>query len=710
MDIVSELRELTRNLWWTWQPNVIALFRDLDPVLWRRVNHNPMAFLSAISREALESQAFDLASESRISYAVHRLHEYLHRERSWSDIARSPLRARPVAYFSAEFGLHESIPIYSGGLGILAGDHLKSASDLGVPLIGVGLLYAQGYFNQHLDPSGWQQEGYFETEIDQLPLVRLLDGEGRPRILHVETRSNRIAFGLWLTHVGRSRLLLLDSDVEENTPEDRELVARLYGGDERVRVRQELLLGVGGMRALQSLGIRPSVLHLNEGHSAFAVLEMARQEMASDEIHFAEAIDRVRRRTVFTTHTPVEAGHDRFGAGLLEETLAPLREALGIAPEELLALGRVHPEDSSEPFCMTVLGLKVAQRAGGVSALHGQVTRRMWHCLWKDRSDEEVPIGHVTNGVHVASWLSPSMHQLFDSCLGADWETRMCDPRTWAPIARIDDAEFWEANQIAKARLIAYVERRLQEQEARRGGSAPESGATGRRLHPEILTMGMARRFATYKRADLILRDISRLERLVCHAERPVQIIFAGKAHPRDEPGKALIQRIFGMSRDPRFLSRVAFIEDYDISVARHLIQGVDLWVNAPRRPMEACGTSGMKALFNGALNFSVLDGWWNEAYNGQNGFAIGAGGQHANPDVQDARDAEDLYRVLETEILPLYYDRDALGVPRGWVASTKNALQSLAWRFNADRMVMDYARESYLPPVGGVAFDHDGR
>ncbi len=706
MDIVSELRELTRNLWWIWQPNVIALFRDLDPSLWRSVNHNPIAFLSSISREALESQAFDLASEPRVSYAVHRLHEYLHREQSWSDIARSPLRARPVAYFSAEFGLHESIPIYSGGLGILAGDHLKSASDLGVPIIGVGLFYAQGYFHQHLDASGWQQESYLETEIDQLPLVRLLDPEGRPRILHAETRSSRIAFGLWLTQVGRSLLLLLDSGIEENIPEDRELVARLYGGDERVRIRQELLLGVGGMAALQALGIRPAVLHLNEGHSAFAVLEMARQEMASDEIDFVEAIDRVRRRTVFTTHTPVEAGHDRFGPDLLEETLGPLRDALGIAPQDLLALGRVHPEDPAEPFCMTVLGLKVARKTGGVSALHGQVTRRMWHSLWKDRSEAEVPIGHVTNGVHVASWLSPSMHQLFDSCLGAEWETRMCSPRTWTPIARLDDAELWEANQIAKARLIAFVERRLREQEIRREGTTPEPVVAKHQLHPEILTIGLARRFATYKRADLIMSDVSRLERLVCDSERPIQIIFAGKAHPRDEPGKALIQQIFRMSRDARFLGRVVLIEDYDINVARHLIQGVDLWLNAPRRPLEACGTSGMKAVFNGALNFSVLDGWWNEAYNGQNGFAIGTGGQHAKQGEQDARDAKDLYRVLETEILPLYYDRDTLGIPRGWLARVKDALQTLAWRFNADRMVMDYAREFYLPSIGGVAFD----
>lgn len=701
MEISSELKQLARNLWWIWHPHIIDLFRDLDPALWRKVRHNPMAFLDAIPPDQIEERAMALASESRINFALHRLRDYLAGRSIWSDAAQSPLRVRPVAYFSAEFGLHESIPIYSGGLGILAGDHLKSASDLGLPLIGVGLLYAQGYFNQRLDAEGWQRESYFETDIDKLPLERLLDEEGKPRLVHVDTRKGRISAGLWLTHVGRCRLLLLDTDVPDNTDENKALVARLYGGDESVRIRQELILGVGGMRALTEIGCRPSVLHLNEGHSAFCILEMARQEMARDGVSFQEAFRRMRYRTLFTTHTPVVAGHDRFSPQLVEECLGPLRDALGLSHDDLMALGRVNPRDHSESFCMTVLGLKSARKANGVSALHGKVSRRMWQTMWPDRLESEIPIDHVTNGIHVSSWLSSPMRQLFDSVLGSDWHERMCDPYTWEPINAVDDAELWEANQLAKARLVNYVQRQVCQQETDREGTHEACAITQERLHPKILTLGFARRFATYKRGDLILRDQARLEKLICHAEHPIQIIMAGKAHPKDEPAKRLIQQVFRLCRDRRFMGRIVFLEDYDINVARHLLQGVDLWVNMPRRPLEACGTSGMKAVFNGALNCSILDGWWAEAYNGQNGFAVGDGGEHVDPRVQDRRDAEALYAVLEKEIIPLYYDRDEQGVPCGWVARMKNALATLGWRFNAERMVMDYARAFYLPSVG---------
>ncbi|MCF6148657.1 MAG: glycosyltransferase family 1 protein [Candidatus Kuenenia sp.] len=708
MNFTTELRDIARNLWWTWQPDVISIFRDIDPVLWRQVNHNPVAFLSEISPETLEQRALELASESRISYIFYRLREYLEHGKSWVGIASSPLHANPVAYFSAEFGLHESIPIYSGGLGILAGDHLKSASDLGVPLIGIGLLYAQGYFNQYLNSSGWQEESYFETKIAHLPLECVLDATGKPRILFIETRSNRIAFRMWLAHVGRARLLLLDSDVQENSSYDRALVARLYGGDANVRIRQEMLLGIGGMRALSALGIKPSVLHLNEGHSTFAILEMARQEMVIDEIDFNEALYRVGHRTVFTTHTPVEAGHDRFDSALIEQMLGPMREAFRISPHEFMALGRINPDNENEHFCMTVLGLKTAQRSNGVSALHEKVTRRMWHALWKNRSENEVPIGHITNGVHVASWLSPPMHQFYDRCLGPEWESRMSLPETWTPIGSINDSELWEAIQIAKARMISYVHRQVYAQETRKDGASELLDITMKRLDPEILTVGFARRFTTYKRADLILYDDRMLERLITDANRPIQLIFSGKAHPKDDPAKKLIQRIYHMSRDSRFLCRIVFIEDYNINVARHLLQGIDLWLNTPRRPSEASGSSGMKAVFNGTLNCSVLDGWWAEAYNGHNGFAIGGGGQHSNPVVQDKRDAEDLYRVLEEEVIPLYYNRDASGIPRGWLTRIKGAIQSLAWRFNADRMVMEYAQKCYLPCVGFGQFPQE--
>jgi len=701
MDIAVELRELARNLWWTWQPNVLALFRDLDPSAWREVNHNPVAFLSRFPPERLKERASELALEARVSYAVHRLHDYVQRAQSWGDVYTGPLRANPVAYFSAEFGLHESIPIYSGGLGILAGDHLKSASDLGIPLVGVGLFYAQGYFNQRLDAAGWQQESYFEAEIEDLPLERVVGTDGRPMRVEVQTQGGRIWIAVWRALVGRSTLVLLDSDVEGNADADRELTGRLYGGDAGVRIRQELILGVGGLRALSALGLRPGVLHLNEGHSAFVVLEMARQEMASDGVDFQEAMSRARARTVFTTHTPVAAGHDRFQKELIEFALKPLREELRLSLNELMAFGRVNPRDENETFCMTVLGIKAARKVNGVSSVHGEVTRRMWQVLWPGQSEVGVPIGHITNGVHVSSWLAPPMYDLYRSYLGPEWERRMCVPETWAAINAVEDGELWEAHQIIKARLVSYVQRQVCTQEAWRGGTGEACALTEKRLDPTILTIGFGRRFATYKRAALILSDEKRLERLLSDQQRPVQVIFAGKAHPSDDPGKQVVQRIFEMSRDPRFLGRLVFIEGYDINVARHLIQGVDVWLNTPRRPLEASGTSGMKALFNGVLNLSILDGWWAEAYDGSNGFAVGSGGQHVNERGQDARDAEALYSVLENEVVPLYYERDGRGVPRGWIARIKSAIRSLAWRFNANRMLMQYAGECYLPVVG---------
>ena len=701
MEIAAELRELSRNLWWCWHTDAIALFRDLDADLWRKVNHNPIAFLAEMPADDLVARASELALESRINYTFHRLHEYMSRQRTWGDVHAGPLRVNPVAYFSAEFGLHESLPIYSGGLGILAGDTLKCASDLGIPFVGVGLLYAQGYFNQRLDTSGWQQESYFETPVDRLPIERVDDGEGQALKVQVSTREGQIAAFIWRLAVGRTTLLLLDSDLEENSPSDRELTGRLYGGDTGVRIRQELLLGVGGMRALAALGIRPGVLHLNEGHSAFSLLEAARMEMASDGVDFREASGRVRLRTVFTTHTPVEAGHDRFDGDLVEHTVGPLREALGISHDELMGLGRVNPSDGGEPLCMTVLGLKGAWKANAVAAVHGQVTRRMWQALWPGRAESEVPIGDITNGIHVSSWLAPPMRRLLDTYLGKDWEQHMQLPATWEGIHRIDDAELWEAQQIIKTQLVGYVQRQVCAQEAAREGSGETCNVTVRRLDPAVLTIGFGRRFATYKRGSLVLSDEERLERLVSDPQRPIQLIFAGKAHPQDEPGKHLIQRIFRMSSDPRFMGRVVFLEDYDVNVGRHLVQGVDVWLNAPRRPREACGTSGMKGVFNCALNLSVLDGWWAEAYDGMNGFAIGHGAQHVDEAEQDRRDAEALYSVLEESVIPLYYDRNDRGVPLGWVARQKHAIQSLAWRFNAGRMVMEYAEKCYLPAVG---------
>lgn len=707
MDLAGELRELASNLLWIWHPDTIAVVRDIDPALWRKVNHNPVAFLHNIPRNKLEERASELALEPRISFAFHRLHEYLQREsHTWGDIYAGPLKNKPVAYFCAEFGLHESIPIYSGGLGTLSGDMLKSASDLGIPLVGVGLFYAQGYFNQRLDAAGWQQESYSEADIKYLPLTTVLDPTGKPLLVHVETRTSRIAIRLWKATVGRVDLFLLDSDVGENSEADRGLTGRLYGGDSKLRITQELILGVGGLRALRAMGITPSILHLNEGHSAFALLETARNEMISDGITFQDALRRASLQAVFTTHTPIPAGHDRFDADLMEHAIGPLRDQLGISHDALMALGRVNAGDRNESFCMTVLGLRIASRSNAVSSLHGHVTRRMWNSLWPSRAEIDVPIGHITNGVHVSSWLAPSMAQLYDRYLDPHWRSRTCSPHTWLGIDSVEDAELWEVHQTIKARLISYVQRQMIVQDGFRTGEKASTGCSACLLAPTVLTIGFARRFATYKRSDLLISDAARLERLLSNPDMPVQVIFAGKAHPKDEAGKQLIQRIFQMSRDPRFLGRVVFVEDYDINVARHLVQGVDVWLNTPRRPLEASGTSGMKALFNGVLNASVLDGWWAEAYDGTNGFRIGTGGEHVNAGEQDRRDADALYSMLETEIAPLYYDQDPSGVPHRWVARMKSAIRTLAWRFSADRMALQYAGECYLPAVGAQTCD----
>ena len=700
--LVDKLRELARNLWWTWQPNVINLFRELDPILWRTTDHNPIEFLDKIPADQLERRAAEMALHSRIDYAFRRLNEYLKNNDSWGSMHASCLRSRPVAYFSMEFGLHESLPIYSGGLGVLAGDHLKSASDLGIPLVAVGLLYDQGYFRQSLDMNGWQQENYLHANPALLPIEPAIGEDGKPVSIAIETRAGTLRAKVWRVEVGRTRLLLLDANVPENTDSDRALTARLYGGDARVRIRQELLLGVGGVRALHALGINPSVIHLNEGHSAFAGLEMVRSEMEATENPFGEVIRDVSAMTVFTTHTPVAAGHDRFSAGLVEENLGKLRESLHLSYDDFLGLGRVYPGDPNEPFCMTVLALKLSRHANGVSALHGTVSRRMWHPLFANRNEEEVPIGHITNGVHILTWLAPQMHQIYDKHLGADWPRHMRHAEIWQNIQNVDDAELWETHQVLKARLIDFVRRRLADQaRARNEGDAAVKQAMNS-LNLETLTIGFARRFATYKRAGLILSDAERLASIVNSSDRPVQFVFAGKAHPEDQHGKELIQGIVKLTRDSRFAGQIVFVEDYDMNVARHLVQGVDVWLNNPRRPQEASGTSGEKVLLNGGLNFSVLDGWWAEAYDGTNGFAIGDGRTHSIMSVQDQRDFDALTKTLNGQVIPLYYNRDAGGLPRGWIARQKSAMRSLGWRFNADRMVMDYVQNGYLPSAGG--------
>jgi len=708
--LFEKCNALARNLWWSWQPEVINLFRDLDPIRWRQLDHNPIALLSEFTPERLEMRASELVLFSRINHAFRRLKEYLAETTTWARTHAGVLGSKPVAYFSLEFGVHESVPVYSGGLGVLSGDHIKSASGLGLPLVAVGLFYDQGYFKQQLDIEGYQREEYLDTKVENLPMEAARGADGKPITVRIETRNGPLLAKVWLMRVGRVDLYLLDCDVKENRPEDRELTSRLYGGDNRTRIRQELVAGVGGFRALHALGITPGVYHLNEGHSAFATLEAVRQRMVDSGMGFDDALRQVARHSTFTTHTPVPAGHDRFDGGLIEEHLGPLRDGLGISFEQLMGLGRVEPQNSHEPFCMTVLGLKLSRRANAVSSLHGHVSRRMWAHLWPWRVEEEIPIGHITNGVHVQSWLSYQMEQLYDRQFPAGWEKRMGEPEVWEGIHQVDPGELWETHNTLKNLLLAFVRRRVSRQCRRRGESDEAVEAARNMLDPNILTIGFGRRFTTYKRADLILRDMDRLATMVTDPKQPIQIIFAGKAHPADEPGKQLIKRIANLRHDARLAGRIAFVEDYDINVCRHLIQGVDVWLNSPRRPLEASGTSGQKAVLNGALNLSILDGWWAEAYDGSNGFSIGKGMQHVDSAKTDARDAENLYRVLEEEVIPLYYDRDIDGLPQPWIKRMMNSISSLAWRFSADRMVADYVRAAYLPAAGGLSCEMDVR
>jgi starch phosphorylase len=704
--VQERLWSLARNLWWSWDQDSINLFLDLDPARWRQLNHNPVALLGEMPLAGIERRARELVLHGRINYAYRRQQEYLQADRTWGAKHAGVLRPRPVAYFSAEFGLHESIPVYSGGLGVLAGDHIKSASDLDIPLIGIGIFYSHGYFRQQLDLDGWQREEYLQTDVNEQPMEPAIGANGEPVTVQIETRGSSIKAKVWRMKVGRCDLLLLDSYVEGNTPEDRGLTTNLYGGDARTRIRHELLLGIGGFRALKAMGITPGVLHMNEGHSGFAVLEAIRSRMEDEGLSFDEAVPRVSRQVVFTTHTPVPAGHDRFNADLIEEHLGILREKLGLSHDRLMALGREYPANFSEDFCMTVLALKLSRRSNAVSALHGEVSRAMWTGLYPGKPEDSVPIGHITNGVHVPTWLAPQMFRLYDRHLGAGWHEHGAKADIWEGIEDVDDGELWETHLNLKSRLLEFVRRRAVEQAQRRRESAESLRRIERVLSPDALTVGFARRFATYKRANLFLKDIEMLASMVNDPKRPVQFVFAGKAHPHDQPGKQLLQKIAELMRNPLFAEKFVFVEDYDINVGRHFVQGVDVWLNNPRRPLEASGTSGMKVVLNGGLNLSVLDGWWAEAYDGFNGFAIGTGRTHSNMDVHDTRDGEDLYRTLREEVIPLYYQRDRDGLPRGWIKRMKRTIRTLGWRFNADRMVMDYALKCYVPAAGGTSSD----
>jgi starch phosphorylase len=696
-----QLSELSRNLWWAWNPQIIKLFRDLDPEGFRASNHNPIATLAAIPPERLAALSEDATLRARVDAAHRELRDYLGATKTWASTHAGPLRVRPVAYFSAEFGIHESLPIYSGGLGVLAGDHLKSASDLGLPLVAVGLFYRESYFRQRLDREGWQHAEYVRSPAELLPAKPALTPQGTPIVIEVPLSREVLRAQVWEIAVGRNRLLLLDTDVDGNSEENRQLAARLYFGDQRVRIRQELLLGVGGVRALRAAGIHWGGLHLNEGHSAFATLEYTRLLMELTGADFRTCAQEVAQSTVFTTHTPVDAGHDRFPPELVDDHLEPLRRSLGLSQQDFLGLGRIRPEDHREALCMTVLAFKMSRYANGVSALHGRITRKSWQVLWPHHREDEVPVGHITNGVHVRTWLAPAMQDLYNRHIGPDWRDHLADPHMWSRIDNAPDAELWDTHRMLKAALVRFVRRKVTEQRTRAGHSPDLVAAAGTSLDPEALTIGFARRFATYKRASLIFSDLPRLKKLLTDPNRPVQLVFSGKAHPADRPGQEVLRHVHEVTFNSELRDRVIFIEDYDINVGRHLVQGVDVWLNNPRRPQEASGTSGQKVLLNGGLNFSVLDGWWGEAYDGLNGFAIGDGITHVNHDEQDRRDSASLYDTLENVVVPLYYDRDEQGVPHGWIERMKRTIRTLGWRFNTDRMVIDYTRECYMPAAG---------
>jgi starch phosphorylase len=697
--LILKMQKLTQNLWWTWKPEVRTIFRDLDLDLYHQAHQNPMSVLKQISMEQLEQRAADVDVPARVDRALRQLQEYLTPMTTWGLTHAGAMRSRPIAYFCMEFGVHESLPIYSGGLGILAGDHLKAASDLGIPLVGVGLLYHEGYTNQVLDKTLWQQDVIEPFDIADLPVTHTVDRHGEPVHVVVEMPGRVVHAAVLEVPVGRIRLLLLDTRVKQNTPYDVALTARLYGGDQRMRIEQELLLGVGGARALRALGITPSVFHLNEGHSAFALLERARHRIHADGMDPHKALLEVASAAVFTTHTPVDAGHDRFPADLAAEHLQFLAEGLKLPLDEVMGLGRVNPHDHGSPFLPTVLALRLSRRANGVSALHGVVSRKMWNHLYPGTREEAVPIGHVTNGVHLPTWLATEMNHLYESHLGVAYQSALTRPETWTKIMSVSSAEIWETKQVLKARTIRFIRKRSADMRARLGLPEIEPAP----LDPEALTIGFARRFVPYKRPDLLFTDLDRLDRLVNHPNRPVNLIFSGRAHPADTTGKGLIQKVAGLLEDPRFRHRILFIENYNIHVGRMLYQGIDAWLNNPQRPLEACGTSGMKVVLNGGLHISVRDGWWAESYDGENGFAIGTGEIHADQAIQDARDAEDLFRVLEEEVVPLYYEhRNAAGVPRCWVDRMKHSIRTLAWRFNADRMVQDYVQHLYVPAAVG--------
>jgi glycogen phosphorylase len=703
---LERLRELAYNLHWAWDHETIALFRRLDRDLWERTNHNPVLMLGKLSQRQLDELAQDDAFLAHLDRACESFDRYMSNKtgtwyaKRYND-GNGNNKLGTIAYFSMEFGITESLRNYSGGLGILSGDHLKSSSDLGLPLVGVGLLYQEGYFSQYLNADGYQQEAYPINDYANLPVIKLTDAKGEPMLVKVPLPGRTLYAQVWRVQVGRVPLLLLDTNIPQNSlAEDRDLTDRLYGGDRRQRIRQEILFGIGGIQALEMFGVEPTVYHMNEGHSAFLGLERVRRLLASKPgITFNEAREICRAGNIFTTHTPVPAGLERFGYDLIDEHFGYLYPELGLTREQFHDLGRENM-GSYDLFSMAVLALKMSGSANGVAKLHGEVSRRLWQWMYPNLPQNEIPVGHVTNGIHVQSFVSNEMGQLFDRYLDPSWRDNPSDTKIWADVELIPDAELWRAHERRRERLVSFARERLRSQLVSRGATASELEVADEVLNPDVLTIGFARRFATYKRATMIFQDRERLAKLLNDPNRPVQLIFAGKAHPHDIPGKELIREIVNMARQPEFRHKVVFLENYDMNIARHMVQGVDVWLNNPRRPEEASGTSGMKAIYNGALNCSTLDGWWDEGYDPSVGWQIGNGEEYSPEQYgwQDHVEAQALYTVLEHDIVPLFYERARDGLPREWIARMKNSIKKLAPFFNTHRMIAEYTDLYYAP------------
>jgi starch phosphorylase len=696
---LSFLETLSRNLWWCWTRDAIELFRRIDPRLWAECGRNPISFLTRVPQPRLEK----LSRDSSYLAHLHRVRELFDKRVTHSEI-QLDLPFGPeesIAYFSMEFGLHESLPLFAGGLGILAGDHLKAASNMGLPVTGIGLMYRQGYFRQYLNHEGMQQEAYPETDFFSLPIQRMRDAAGNE--IRITIRGAEIPFQaiIWRVMVGRVPLYLLDTNILENPPEHREITSRLYAAESKIRLQQEVLLGIGGMRALQALGIKPKIVHMNEGHCAFAGLERLVQVASEHNVDLQTALEIIPRTTVFTTHTPVAAGHDEFPADAVRPFLRPLADRLGTTEREMLSWGQPTGSDNNGPLSMFILGVRLASACNGVSQLHGSVARRMWTHVWPGRPVEEIPISHITNGVHLATFTSNEIGTLFDRYLGPDWYLGSQKPENIRRIDEIYSEELWRAHELNRSRLVRTCREHLVRQYRRRSASRSVLESVEKALDPDTLTIVFARRFATYKRAFLLIQDPQRIEAIVNNSKYPVQFIFAGKAHPRDHEGKDLIRQLFQFANRPSVRDRFVFLEDYDMHLARHLLQGADVWLNTPRRPFEACGTSGMKAAINGALNVSILDGWWCEGYREATGWSIGNGEEYEDHAYQDAVESQALYNVLENEVIPCFYDRKNGDLPAAWSEKMKASMKMAMEKYCSLRMIRDYFENLYRPAAG---------